>query len=404
MNTENTTTGEYKTKTKFTEFIGGKGFINFISNEAYIDGNQLSGLEMDGLKFKLTILDDGSVNFDEVDTDTTTKSQRGRLLEIIEEKTIGVYRNRSIVQELNFISVAKVKDREVPLYLAVDVMKPIDQLSDLLSDTFKATESALENLDSLFNSWMDDDFIPNLDEIDLDLDDDDDDDEFPTSSPNDKDMSDLSSDYITNLDNSFEKLKSDKLIELKSNLSKKETELSKLNYQLKSTQNDITSVESDIKLLEDRISDIQPSEDLNGFLFFVSERQNEVVSLNSETEKIIRDKVSQIKSINVDNFMKLFYDGEFHIKLGTRTDDGFDFVADYTSLSDDIKSNLSKLDVSISEDKLIYSGELTWGQLVTKLIKFGFEENEDFNKFCGSNSYQSNTETKEEVKTKKTKF
>ena len=402
MNTENTITGEYKTKTRFIEFIGGKGFINFISNEAFIEGKQLSGLEMDGLKFKLTLFEDGSVNLDEVDTNQTTKSQRGRLLEIIEEKTIGLYRNRSVVQELSFTSVTKVKDKEVPLYLAVEIMKPIDQLSDLLNDTFKATESALENLDSLFSSWMDDDFVPNLDGLDFDLDDEEDDDEV--ASPNEEDVDNLAQNYVTNLDNSFEKMKSDKLSELKSNLSKKEKELSKLQYQLKSVQGDLTNTESEIKLLEDRINDLQPSEPINGYLFFVSERQNEVISLDADTEKIIRDKVSQIKSINVDNFMKLFSDGEFHITLGLRNEDKFDVVTDYDSLSDEIKTNLYKLGVTPQTDKLVYNGELTWGQLVNKFVKFGFEENEDFNKFCGSNSYQSNTETKQDIKDTKTTF
>ena len=79
--------GKYQTKLKFLEFIGGKGFVNFISHEAIIEANQLSGLGMDGIKLKLTICDDSNVNIDEVETNLTTEPQRKRLLEIIEEKT-----------------------------------------------------------------------------------------------------------------------------------------------------------------------------------------------------------------------------------------------------------------------------------------------------------------------------
>jgi len=62
------------------------------------------------------------------------------------------------------------------------------------------------------------------------------------------------------------------------------------------------------------------------------------------------------------------------------------------------------LDLQIDESKLIYRGELTWSQVVNKMIKLGFEEDPEFNKMCGSNSYQSNTETKEEIKNRETTF
>ena len=53
---------------------------------------------------------------------------------------------------------------------------------------------------------------------------------------------------------------------------------------------------------------------------------------------------------------------------------------------------------------MIYRGELTWSQVVNRMIKLGFEEDPEFNKMCGSNSYQSNTETKEEIKNHQTTF
>jgi hypothetical protein len=76
-NTEKTT-GSFKPSTKFIEFVGGKGYINFISNQATIEGKCLSGLGMDGITFKLTIYEDGTVDFDEVDTTKTTQEERER--------------------------------------------------------------------------------------------------------------------------------------------------------------------------------------------------------------------------------------------------------------------------------------------------------------------------------------
>jgi hypothetical protein len=285
--------GQFKTKTKFIEFIGGKGFINFISNEAIIDGNQLSGLEMDGIRFKLTICDDMSVNFDEIDTNMTTESQRARLVEIIEDKTISSYRSRSVVHELDFVSVTKFKDKSVPLYLAVEVEKPIDRLSSMLNDTLQATESALDNLDSLINSWLDDDDflhdVTSTDESDKDFD--------------DKPMEKPIVDITKSMEDSFASMKEEKLQELKKSKSKKEFELSSYENQLSTLGKNIETTKTDIKLLEDRIDDLQPIEPPTGYYFFVSERQNETITLDESTEKIIRDKVSKVKSINLDNFM-----------------------------------------------------------------------------------------------------
>ena len=119
-------------------------------------------------------------------------------------------------------------------------------------------------------------------------------------------------------------------------------------------------VVQDIKLIEDRISNLQPIDPPIGYYFFISERQNEVVSLDENTEKIIRDKVSKVKSINLENFMKLFTDGEFHIHLASKKEnDDFELIEDYSTLFDEAKKKLFKFTITIDRDKLVYNGDLT---------------------------------------------
>jgi len=373
--------GKFKTKTKFIEFIGGKGVVNFLSNEAFIMGNQLSGLDMDGIKFKLTICDDMTVDLDEVDTNQTTKAQRARLVEIIEDKTIGYYRDRSVVQELDFTSTTKVKDKYVSLYLAVEKSKPIDKLASLLEEQIKMSEDAFDNLNELLNSWFEDEeFSKEIDEMvdeenshvdqvsDLFIDD-----EF---------MQDHDNNINSLIEDSFQKMKEEKVNELKNNREKKEQELSKLEFQKITIDKNIEQSKEDLKLIENRIDDLQPFEDFNGYYFHVSERQNEKIILEPEIENIIKDKVSKIKSINLDGFMKLFTDGEFHIKLGKMVDDNIYIIDDYKNLTDEIWSKLSRLELQLNEDKLVYRGEMIWSQIVNKMIKMGFGESSDFNKLC----------------------
>lgn len=391
------TTGAITPSTKFIEFVGGKGYINFISNQATIEGKYLSGLGMDGITFKLTIYEDGTVDFDEVDTTKTTQEERERLLNVILDKTLTPYRNRTVVNELTFTSVEKVKDKNVPLYLSVEYITPIEKLSSLFDDeTIEVSDDAMDNLNDLLNSWFEDEeFAKMVDEMI---------DEENSAVVEDTFMKHHDISINSMVEDSFSKMKEDKLKELKSKKTKREDEINKYSFQISSIEKNLTEAKNDLRIIEGRIDDLQPIEPSNGYYFNVSEKQNETVILEPEIESIIKDKVSKVKSINVEAFMKLFTSGEYHIKISKKTDSGFEMVEEYKDLPTDVLEKLSRLDLSIDEGKMIFMGEMAWGEIVNKMIKMGFEQNPDFDKLCGSNSYTSTEETKETVKTKKTKF
>jgi hypothetical protein len=392
--TKKKTTGDFTSKIKFIEFVGGKGFVNFISNEATIEGKYLSGLHYNDLVFKLKIYDDGTVDLDEVDTNQTTPDERKRLLDIIEEQTLTPYRNRTVVNELQFTSIEKLKDKHVPLYLAIDYAKPIEKLTSLFDDSPDISEDAMNNLDSLINSWFDEeDFVEEI--------------EYTTEDPSGLDIYESSkrmNDYMSSLEDSFTKMREEKLEELKDKREKIEKEINKLEFQLSTTQKSLEENKSELKLVESRIDDIQPLDEPNGFYFFVSERCNEVITFEPEIEKVIREKVSTVKSINLDNFMKLFTTGEYHIKIAKVKDDSFETVTDFETLSDEIIEKLSKLGIISEEDNLTYRGEMVWGEIVNKMIKNGFLQSPEFDKHCGSNSYVSQDLDKKNIKNIKAEF
>ena len=178
----------------------------------------------------------------------------------------------------------------------------------------------------------------------------------------------------------------------------------KYSFQISSIEKNLEEAKNDLKVIEGRIDDLQPIDPPNGYYFNVSEKKNETVILEPQIESIIKDKVSKIKGINAEAFMKLFTSGEYHIKIAKKIDSGFEMVEDYKDVPTDILEKLSTLDLSIDEGKMIFMGEMAWGEIVNKMIKIGFEQNPDFDKLCGSNSYTSTDETKESAKTKKTNF
>jgi hypothetical protein len=194
-------------------------------------------------------------------------------------------------------------------------------------------------------------------------------------------------------------MKEEKLQELTTNQRKVEDEIRKHSFQLETSKKLLQDAESTLKLLEDRIQDLKPPMVNNGIYFSVSERQNEEVILDTETEELIRRTVSKVKSINTENFMNLFKEGEFHIYLSIKNDDDFTKVTELDGLSEEVLENLSKMELVFDEGKFIYSGEFKWGDIVNKMVKMGFQQDSDFDEICFPKS-----EVSENVNSKSSKF
>ena len=374
--------GPYKPKEKFLEFIGTKGNIKFHANEAIIEGKYLSGLDLENIKFKLTICDEGTVNLEEVDTELTTSEQRGRLVEIISEKTVTPFNKKMVINELPFTSVQTFKnpatetESNIKLYLSVDYETPISKLASFFDDeeeTAAVSSEQYSKVDSLLSALFGDIYeeTPELEKEEFV------EDEEKTESQK-------------MLEESFKKMKEEKIEELKRRLEQQEKELKIYTFEKSQSEKKIETAKTDIRVLESRIESLQPSVEKNGYVFFVSERLNEKVNLEKDIEELIRNKVSKIKSINVDAFMKIFEDGEYKIRLG-KVVDGTVTEIDY-NLEElrDVLGSLLKLGFTVingDENYMAYVGEMTWHQIVDKMIKLGFDQNADFDKMCGSNSY-----------------
>lgn len=393
--------GEFKTKDKFIQFIGAKGNINFISEEAFIDGKHLSGLGLDDVKFKLTLCDEGTVNFEEVDTNFTTKEQRQRLLEVISEKTIVMARNKMmIINELPFMSVKTINDKQIPLYLAVEYQKPIEKLASLFDDEeIVISDEQSSKLDDLLSMF--DDEEPTLSQV---LFESESDEELAREfeGENDNVTETIEPVYCHNkqMEEAFAKMKQDKIEDLTKRLDNKIKELAKFNQDVKLSTKKVNDTEDEIKLLESRLESLQPDVEFTGYYFNVSERLNEKINLDPEIADLIKSKISKIKSINVNAFMRLFEDGEYQIRIGEESLGVVVEVTDYQNLSETAKKALSKIGVNLIDNKLIYTGELNWGDIVNKLTKSGFAQDSEFDKKCGSNSYIMKTSDSQDTTSK----
>lgn len=147
--------GKYKPKRKFINFITGlKGRVRLLNNVAFIKGEELSGM-LEGAIFKITICDEDTIDFEELDTDLSTPEMIQRFIDDIDSRDVTGYTQKFVVSSLKF------QDEDAkPCYLEVENTKPIDMLFSLFDEesSKEISEKGMSILDALFSSETDEEF------------------------------------------------------------------------------------------------------------------------------------------------------------------------------------------------------------------------------------------------------
>ncbi len=359
--------GKFKTRNNFLSFISGSKFsgtkIRLNRDEAYIDGNKLSGMLSD-IKFKITICDENTIDFEEVDDNKIDDDTIKRLIEDIEISPIIGYAEKFVIEGLEFRDV----DNNI-CYLEVENSRPINKLKSLLEDSKNKKKLSNKGLNALDRFLS----LNNVAETKVE--------EAVTTKLEvvlekvyEKK---LASDII---EESFKKMNDDKIIELRDRVEKLNIEKSKYMAEIKMAENNISRIEKDITILNSRLEDMKPSIEPNGYVFFLSE-EKEKMELDEESSNMI-DKICKLAGLNYDAVSSLVSDSRFDIKIAKK--DNINELVSGVEVLEKLK-----LRVIINEDYYTYVGDLKWGEIVNKMIKLGFEQDPEFDKLCGSNSYNS---------------
>lgn len=369
--------GEFKTNEKFLEFVGAKGNLNFLSPEAIIDGKHLSGT-VDGIKFKLTICDGNTVDFEEVDTTSTTKEERERLLEIINDKTITSFRSRMVISELPFRSVKG----DISLYLSVDYVKPYDKLSSIFDEvnTSEISNDQSSKLDALLDMFgsNDDITLEPSDKPDKSID---------VESVDTNEKIKVQVDNTEHLKSTFKKMNDDKVNELKKRIDHNKKEVNRISGEVSQSNKKLEDSKKDLGILESRLESLTPKDELNGYVFNISESTDEKIIFDDKTTKIILDRVAKV-GLNPEAFIKLFSSGVYKIKLSVDKKT----TIDNKSIPTDIMEKLNSIGIVVQGKELVYSGDLKWHDLINKLIRLGFESDQDFDKICNKDKKEDPTQ------------
>jgi hypothetical protein len=389
--------GEFKPKRKFLSFVsavnGAK--IRYIRDIAFVKGEKLSGM-LEGAIFKITICDEGTIKFEEQEeTNLSDAAMIQRLIDEIDETDVTGYAQKFVVANLEFADIDGKR-----CYLEVENEKPIDKLRLIFEEDEdqKISERGLSILDDLFAGMEDDE--PLVSESDLEVS------EEYVESVIEEETKSTAQSYI---EESFCKMNEMKIEELKRRIEDHHKEINKQKADAKLSEGRISENKDQIRILESRLDSLEPSSPCNGYAFFVSEEKKNETGLDESTRHVA-DKIADIMGLKKDTLFDMLIGGYHIIKIAKK---GSDYTGE--SMNKKIENEeeieaikkdmveMSKMqslvkqidadgEFSFGEKGITYRGSLNWHQLVGKMIKKGFEQDPDFDKAAGSNSY-----TKDEV-------
>jgi hypothetical protein len=394
--------GEFKPKRKFLNFVSAVNGarIRFIRDIALVKGEKLSGT-LEGVIFKITICDEGTINFEEVDTTVTDSAQRKRLIDDIDSTDVTGYAQKFVVAGIQFTDV----DGH-PCYLEVEQKKPIDKLKSIFDEEPKKelSDRGFSILDALFSSESDEELVSEFEgESDEEIS------ENDIEESNEK-LKDTTPSYM---EQQFRKMNEEKVIELKSRIEEAEKESARLRREISINETKLKKQTEDLGVLETRLDSFNANDESTGYVFYVSEEQKpEDIGLSEENREMA-DKIANIVGLKKDVLFKMLTESHYKIRVAEKSD----MTSEKVKVTNDILEKMKSLvngdssleaKVTMTEPgQFEYRGSMNWHQIVGKMIRKGFEQEPEFDKICQSNSYDSKEEVKDEkvveVKQKKNK-
>ena len=379
--------GDFKPKRKFLSFISAVNGarVRFNRDIAFVKGEKLSGT-LEGVIFKITICDEGTINFDEVDTNVTDKAQRQRLIDDIDTLDVTGYAQKFVIGTIQFDDI----DGRL-CYLEVEHQKPIDVLRSIFGDDKQEEVKEEVELSERGMSFLDD-LLGSSNEVEtLELSERDaeiliDAIENP-SEPNEK-LKKASESY---LEEQFRKMNEEKVNELKSRITDTTKEIINHKREISQAESKLKLSSEQLGVLETRLESMTPGDEPNGYVFFVSEEQKNETGLDESTRHIA-DKIADLIGLKKDVLFDQLTGGFYKIRIAKKDD----ISAEKVEVTKEILEKMSfdpmgKMSME-TPGEFEYRGDLNWHQLVGKMIRNGFEQEPEFDKLCQSNSYDSKEE------------
>ena len=128
-----------------------------------------------------------------------------------------------------------------------------------------------------------------------------------------------------------------------------------------------------------------------GYDFFVSTENKSDIEPDENLVAVV-EKIAPVLKLNTPVVIDMLTKGYYTIKIQKQVQS-----EEESTIEREIYRKIVSIDVMgkvdmISPTEFEYRGDMTWHQLVDKMIRMGFEQNPEFDKISGSNSYESKEE------------
>ena len=216
------------------------------------------------------------------------------------------------------------------------------------------------------------------------------------SEPNEK-LKEAAESYM---EKQFRLMNEEKVRELKNRIEDAEKESERLRREISMSESKLNKQIEDLKVLETRLDSFTANDELNGYVFYVSEEQKaEDIGLTEEN-RAMADKIADIVGLKKDVLFKMLTEGYYKIRIAEKSDITSEKVKITSEILEKMKSLVNGDESKDAKITMVepghfeYRGSMTWHQIVGKMIRKGFEQEPDFDKHCQSNSYDSHEEEK----------
>jgi hypothetical protein len=197
------------------------------------------------------------------------------------------------------------------------------------------------------------------------------------------------------LEQQFKDMNDAKVLELTSRINDSKADIAKYEKEIKFAEGNRDKVMKSMGVLETRLETLTPGDEPNGYVFFVSDKQDNGIELNDDT-KAVATKIAKLMNLKVDVLLENLTEGFFKIKIATKD------TYSVENINQEIYEKIVNIGLRgefsiVADGELQYTGDLNWHQLVSKMLRNGFEQDAEFEKNAGSNSYKSKEDEEAEL-------
>jgi hypothetical protein len=368
--------GKFSSRLGMQSFMSAVSRVNAHTNMAFIDGKYFDTLQLEGVKFKMTIKDDSTFDLEEVDTCFCTDEEIARYASLFEDGKVVGWRSKAFISDFEFTTTYEDTDKnsvKLKAHIVIEPQTLYDDMIDFLNEepttqvaTKEDTTTDEDDFEALLNQkFGSEEDIEEAKPVAKQI----------VAQPGEM----TSRDFLAA---EFLEVKRGKVDKLK----KEEDGLRQLLKEVKATANlanmKIRETTDELNLLLSRIDSFELNDPANGYMIYVPPVLSSKCALEESVKEIILNKLVKMNFTNPNGFLRLFDNLLYQVRIASSNNGEITELTDYSNILPILQHFDPDGIFYDSDGKLFYEGQMDWARLNNRLIRLGFVPNATFEEMC----------------------